>query len=127
MLLWKRLERLKNSMPLTYHQGVPAVPVIVDGGWSKCTYKHSYNAKSGIAVIFGHHTRKLLFFGVGNKFCSVCTVAQNKGKEELPVHKRYHNWDGSFTAMESDILDFGSLSRSTVYATCVSLATATVL
>ena len=29
-----------------YHQGVPAIMVIVDGGWSKWSHKHSYNAKS---------------------------------------------------------------------------------
>ena len=28
-----------------YHQGVPAITVIVDGGWSKRSHKHSYNAK----------------------------------------------------------------------------------
>ena len=27
-----------------YHQGVPAITVIVDAGWSKRTHKHSYNA-----------------------------------------------------------------------------------
>ena len=30
-----------------YHEGVPAITVVVDGGWSK---KHSYNANSGISV-----------------------------------------------------------------------------
>ena len=27
-----------------YHKGVPAISIIVDGGWSKPTHKHSYNA-----------------------------------------------------------------------------------
>ena len=36
-----------------YHQGVPAVSVVADGRWSKRSHKHSYNAKSGVAVIFG--------------------------------------------------------------------------
>ena len=34
-----------------YFQGVPAITVIADGGWSKRSHKHSYNAKSGVAVI----------------------------------------------------------------------------
>ncbi|KAH3752651.1 hypothetical protein DPMN_187272 [Dreissena polymorpha] len=27
-----------------FHQGVPAITVVADGGWSKRTHKHSYNA-----------------------------------------------------------------------------------
>ena len=42
-----------------YHQGVPAITVVVDGGWSKRSHKHTYNAKSGVAVIFGQLTKKL--------------------------------------------------------------------
>ena len=38
-----------------YHNGVPAVTVVADGGWSKRSHKHSYNAKSGVAVIIGSH------------------------------------------------------------------------
>ena len=41
-----------------------AIKVVVDGGWSKCTHNHTYNAKCGVAVIFGHFTMKLLFLGV---------------------------------------------------------------
>ena len=47
-----------------YFQGVPSITVITNGGWSKRSHKHSYNAKSGVAVIIGHHTKKLLFLGV---------------------------------------------------------------
>ena len=59
--------------------GYPAITVVVDGGWSKRSHKHSYNAKSGVAVIIGKETKKLLFLGVRNKFCSICTVTKNKG------------------------------------------------
>ncbi len=31
----------------SYHHGIPAITVIVDGGWSKRSHKYSYNAKSG--------------------------------------------------------------------------------
>ena len=34
-----------------YHQGMPAITVIIDGGWSKRSHKHSYNAKSGVGII----------------------------------------------------------------------------
>ena len=34
-----------------YYQGVPAITVIVDGGWSKRSHKHSYNVNSGVGII----------------------------------------------------------------------------
>ena len=48
-----------------YHQGIPAITVIVDGGWSKRTHKHSYNAKSGVGIIIGKETGKILFMHGG--------------------------------------------------------------
>ena len=96
-----------------YHQGVPYVSVVADGGWSKRTHKHSYNAKSGVAVIFGLHTKKLLFLGVRNKYCSMCAVAEHK-EQAAPQHACYHNWAGSSCAMESDIIAKGfRLSETT--------------
>ena len=41
-----------------YHQGVLAIMVIIDGGWSKGSHKHSYNAKSGVGIIIGQQTKK---------------------------------------------------------------------
>ena len=49
-----------------FHEGVLAVTVI-DGGWSKRSHKHRYNAKSGVAIIIGKDTGKLLFIGIRNK------------------------------------------------------------
>ena len=49
----------ERSVPIaqgTFRNGVPAVTVVVDGGWSKRSHKHSYNAKSGVGVIFGAAT-----------------------------------------------------------------------
>ena len=86
---------IKNEQ---YHQGIPAITVIVDGGWCKRTHKHSYNALSGVGVIFGKETKKLLYIGVRNKFCSVCA---KEGKKE---HQCFKNWDGSSSSMESDII-----------------------
>lgn len=87
-------------------QGVPAITVIVDGGWAKRSHKHSYNAKSGAALIIGKVTKKLLYIGVRNKYCSICAVADNRG---IPPQKHtcYKNWTGSSCAMETDILVCG--------------------
>ena len=90
----------------SYHQGIPAITVVVDGGWSKRSHKHSYNAKSGVAVIFGRHTKRLLHLGVRNKFCCVCAISTNKACA-IPTHTCYKNWTGSSAAMESDIIAEG--------------------
>ena len=97
-----------------YHDGVPAITVVADAGWSKRTHKHSYNAKSGVAVIFGAHTKKLVFLGVRNKYCCICAIAEHK-KEDPPHHRCYRNWDGCSAAMESDIISEGFRLSETMY------------
>ena len=86
----------------SYHQGIPAITVIVDGGWSKRTHKHSYNALSGVGVIFGKHTGKLLYIGVRNKFCAACV--NNKKSQKKTNHICFKNWSGASASMESDII-----------------------
>jgi hypothetical protein len=48
--------------------------VITDGGWSKRTHKHSYNAAGGVAIIIGKETKKPLHIGVRNKFVIYVTI-----------------------------------------------------
>ena len=57
-----------------YHNGVPAITVVVYAGWSNRSHKHSYNANSDVRVIFDATTKALLFVGVRNKkiLFSVC-------------------------------------------------------
>ena len=85
-----------------YHQGVPAITVIVDGGWSKRSHKHSYNAKSGVGIIIGKATGKILYMGVRNKYCAVCYNKAYDGNP--PQHTCFLNWNGSSSAMEADII-----------------------
>ncbi len=87
----------------SFFEGVPAITVIVDGGWSKRSHKHSYNAKSGVAIIIGKETGKILYIGVRNKYCSVCIQADRAGKDPQ-VHECHKNWDGPSASMETDIL-----------------------
>ena len=82
-----------------YHEGVPAITVIVDGGWSKRSHRHSYNAKSGVGIIIGKETQKLLHIGVRNKFCTACSQGIPEEK-----HACYKNWDASSSEMETDII-----------------------
>ena len=80
----------------SFHQGVPAITVVVDAGWSKRTHKHTYNALSGVGVIFWQHTGKLLYLDVRNKFCASC----GNDKE----HTCFKNWKKSSSSMETDII-----------------------
>ena len=112
-----------------FHQGIPAITVVVDGGWSKRSHKHSYNAKSGVAVIFGQCTKKLLFLGVRNKYCAVCSVAENQNTS-TPHHQCYCNWSGSSAlgipitehlhtrAMMEDCLTKGNRAFSALICKC---------
>ena len=47
---------IASQLPYIY----PVNGITVDGGWSKRSHKHSYNAKSGVAVVIGKATGKLL-------------------------------------------------------------------
>ncbi|KAK4882011.1 hypothetical protein RN001_005330 [Aquatica leii] len=83
--------------------GIPWISVYLDGGWSKRSYGHNYNAASGVAVIIGRETKKVLYLGIRNKFCIICTKATNKDIEPAP-HTCFKNWAGSSSGMESDII-----------------------
>ena len=93
-----------------FHKGVPSITVALDGGWSKRSHKHSYNAKSGVAIIIGKETGKLLHIGVRNKYCSAC--AKNMPKES---HQCFKNWEKSSSEMESDIILEGFLEAEQVH------------
>lgn len=88
----------------------PWITVVVDGGWSHRSHGHRYSANSGVAVIVGKRTQKLLYLGVRNKLCSTCEYYAKKG--ERKEHSCYRNWDQSSGAMEADILVEG-FQRST--------------
>ena len=82
-----------------YHDGVPAITVIVDGGWSKRSHRHSYNAKSGVGIIIGQRTKKILHMSVKNKYCASCAAGSPRDK-----HHCYKNWDESSSAMETQAI-----------------------
>ena len=67
-------------------EGVPAITVVLDGSWSKRSHKHSYNAKSRVAVIIGKATKCLLHLEVRNNFYSVCSHAQSCQSSQWHTH-----------------------------------------
>ena len=83
--------------------GTPYITVIVDGGWSHRSHGHRYSAKSGCACIIGKSTKKLLYMGVKNKFCWVCSKYEGSD-QNLPKHNCFLNYAGASTGMESQIL-----------------------
>ena len=102
----KRLAEVRGS----YHDGVPAITVIVDGGWCKRSHKHSYNANSGVAIIVGRETGQLLHIGIRNKFCTAC--ARNIPKDK---HRCFKNWDASSSEMETDVVVEGFTEAERVH------------
>ena len=102
----KRLAEVRGS----YHDGVPTITVIVDGGWCKRSHKHSYNANSGVAIIVGRETGQLLHIGIQNKFCTAC--AHNIPKDK---HRCLKNWDASSSEMETDVVVEGFTEAERVH------------
>jgi hypothetical protein len=86
-----------------FHNGVPAISVICDGGWSKRSHKHTYNALGGVAIIIGAATKKILHVGVRNKTCYICTIADTK-QVAPAAHECFKNWSASSQAMEADVI-----------------------
>lgn len=99
----KEERELATSEGRVDESGTPIVDVIVDGCWSKRTYKKNYSALSGAAAIIGKRTGKILYLGVKNKYCCICAQAQYK-KREPRKHKCFKNYTGPSTGMESNIL-----------------------
>ena len=97
---------------------MPAITMVVDGGWSKRSHGHSYNVNSGVGVIFGAATKGLLFIGVRNKYCSICAINARRGTP-IPEHNCFRIWSGSSCSMEADIIleVFNCQSRSMVFST----------
>nr|XP_022903354.1 uncharacterized protein LOC111415749 isoform X2 [Onthophagus taurus] len=86
--------------------GVPLLTVIVDGAWSKRSYKTNYNALSGVACIIGMRTKKIVFLGIRNKFCIICERATALNIE-AKSHACYKNFNGPSTGMEASIIAEG--------------------
>jgi len=84
---------------------VVCTTVQVDGGYSKRSYGHGYSANSGVGVIIGMRSKKIIWMSTRNKHCYQCTVNLRTGN--IKIHKCYRNWDGPSPAMETDIIREG--------------------
>ena len=111
----RRLAMERND----YHEGVPSITVICDGGWSKRCHKHTYNALGGVGVIFGAVTGKLLHIGVRNEHCYVCSWQNQDTVIQLHISvsktgmTQVRQW-----RQTSLLMDLCRLNLHMVYDTC---------
>ena len=103
----RRLAMERND----YHEGVPSITVICDGGW--------YNALGGVGVIFGAVTGKLLHIGVRNEHCYVCSWQNQDTVIQLHISvsktgmTQVRQW-----RQTSLLMDLCRLNLHMVYDTC---------
>jgi hypothetical protein len=105
----EKIARERSDIDLV--DGKAIITVIADGAWSRRSNKSLYNANSGVAAIIGKNTGKILYIGVKNKYCSVCALQ----KEDSTPHTCHKNYNGTSTAMESEILVEGFLKSVSVH------------
>ena len=69
---------------------IPYITVVADGSWMKRSYGKAYDSISGVGAIIGYRTKKILFIGIRNKYCTVCDVAERQNCKPK-AHKCYKN------------------------------------
>lgn len=86
--------------------------------------KKKYNSLSGLEVIIGYRSGKVLFIGIKNKQCSMCDIARKNGREPKPhTCLKNHDLNKSSTSMESDAILEGfkeSKKQNLVYETFIA-------
>ncbi|GFS58705.1 uncharacterized protein NPIL_186791 [Nephila pilipes] len=107
----KKLAELRGDID---SDGYYCITLIVDGGWCKRSYGHGYNASSGVSVLIGMSTSKIVFIGIRNKVCLICSAIANRQMERKD-HVCWKNWSGPSTAMESDAVVEGLLYLENVH------------
>lgn len=109
---------LENEQTVTINyngviQEYPAITVIVDGGWTKRSYKHSFSSNCGVAVIIGARTQKVIYADTRISTCAVCD--RKRDSATVPDHDCFKNWDKAPNGMESDIIFKGFQSSIKMY------------
>uniref|UniRef100_A0A1B6C9D7 Mutator-like transposase domain-containing protein n=1 Tax=Clastoptera arizonana TaxID=38151 RepID=A0A1B6C9D7_9HEMI len=96
--------------------GMPLITVVADGCWCKRSYRSNYSSLSGVAAIVGYHTKKVLFMGLKNKYCTTCFRAAGQGVQPT-AHTCYKNWgkNQSSSSMESAIIEEGFACSEEMY------------
>ncbi|XP_045763690.1 uncharacterized protein LOC123866281 [Maniola jurtina] len=99
----KRLAILNGEID---KEGCPVITVVADGSWAKRSYKSGFSSASGAGCIVGMRTKKVLFLGVRNSYCCICSRSIKLNKD-VTEHRCFKNWSDSANAMEADIIAEG--------------------
>ncbi|GFR31323.1 yqaJ domain-containing protein [Trichonephila clavata] len=94
--------------------GFPTLTVVVDGCWAKRSYRNNYSSLSGAAAIVGFRTKKVIYMGVRNRYCMVCSRAA-AANEQAGRHCCSKNWPGSSSSMEANIIQEGFMNSVAMY------------
>ncbi|KAJ8877089.1 hypothetical protein PR048_021541 [Dryococelus australis] len=79
------------------------------------------------AVTRGYRTKKVLFIGMRNEYCTVCARSSaTDAKNTVASHKYAKNWSGSSASMEQDVIIEGFLQNIGMHGLvyCPQMATA---
>ncbi|GFQ84533.1 yqaJ domain-containing protein [Trichonephila clavata] len=93
--------------------GFPMLTV-VDGCWVKRSYRNNYSSLSRTAAIVGFQTKKVIYMGVRNRYCMVCSRAA-AANEQADRHCCSKNWHGSSSSMEANIIQEGFMKSVAMY------------
>lgn len=96
-----RLARERNAK---FVGNLACIPVVTDGTWLKRSYHSVFNSNSGVAIIIGYYSQKVLYVGVRNKYCFTCDRAAKANLQTVPDHHCFKNWGGSSSSMETDVI-----------------------
>lgn len=89
--------------------GIPYIVVMLDGSWMNRSYRSSrHDSLSGMACIIGQRTGKVLYAGVHNKYCSLCSWYEKRNLQPRE-HHCFKTWgrDTSSGSMEQHIVVSG--------------------
>ena len=82
-------------------EGPVDITASYDMGWQKRSSGRAYNSKSGVGVLVGKESGKLLGYSSRISNCKQCEV--NDAKNIRKAHDCRFNWHGSSKAMEGDV------------------------
>ena len=90
----KMAEQLEKQLALEKNEinNRAYIIIVADGSWTKKLYGTAYNSLFGAGVIIGYRTKKVLFVGIRNKFCTIYHIWQNKKVLKQKI-KYYKNFD----------------------------------
>ncbi|KAK4886786.1 hypothetical protein RN001_003057 [Aquatica leii] len=75
-----------------FEDGIPFITVIIDGGWAKRSYGHGFSSLSGVAVIIGKKTGKLLYLGITESSTNFTLGPTKSGEKYYIAYNHFMEW-----------------------------------